>query len=374
MSQGAYRDKARGMLVGLAVGDALGAPVEFGYTSSDIEALGDKISHYQNSTVWPAGTWTDDTSMALCLADSLIECHGYDSYDIMNRFWRWMVEGYRTPDGAPAADVGNQTRQALVSYHRNPTISRGTPKTNSAGNGAIMRLAPIVIAGLGNNNDTGERDRILEMARLSCRETHDSYMAIAVTEAFATALHLSFTYGKRKMSTIEHCTCWISRDNERQRECEKYIHDAISDAIQVEDGNEFKNLGGYILDAFKIAVWGLLHSNTFEEGMLKVIRLGGDTDTNAAIYGQLAGVTYGYTSIPKEWRDGILLADELLEISDKLLSMDKCRILRTRFKDNKSYEDYHAATKRELASREYDPNGPRSIGELLDEYLNKKVD
>ena len=107
------QDKARGMLVGLAVGDALGAPVEFGYSSSDIVALGDKIAHFQPTIFGPAGSWTDDTSMALCLADSLLECGGYDSYDIMDRYWRWMTEGYRTYDGEPAKDVGGQTRRAI---------------------------------------------------------------------------------------------------------------------------------------------------------------------------------------------------------------------------------------------------------------------
>ena len=104
-SSPSVRDRARGMLVGLAVGDALGAPVEFGYTSQSIAALGDKIEHFQSSPLGPAGTWTDDTSMALCLADSLIEKNGYDSFDIMGKYRHWMLDGYRTCDGLPAADV-----------------------------------------------------------------------------------------------------------------------------------------------------------------------------------------------------------------------------------------------------------------------------
>lgn len=136
------RDRARGMLVGLAVGDALGAPVEFGYTSQSIAALGDKIEHFQPSPLGPAGTWTDDTSMALCLADSLIEKNGYDSFDIMGKYRHWMLDGYRTCEGLPAADVGIQTRIALIDFADNPYISEDAPKTESAGNGAIMRLAP----------------------------------------------------------------------------------------------------------------------------------------------------------------------------------------------------------------------------------------
>lgn len=98
-------------------------------------------------------------------------------------------------------------------------------------------------------------------------------------------------------------------------------------------------LGGYIVDAFAIALWGFLHSDSFGDGMIKVIQLGGDTDTNAACYGQLAGAYYGYKAIPKEWRDGIMSGDELVALADKLFAMKKCPIIRTRFEDNDNFEE-----------------------------------
>ena len=328
------RDRARGMLVGLAVGDALGAPVEFGYTSQSIAALGDKIEHFQSSPLGPAGTWTDDTSMALCLADSLIEKNGYDSFDIMGKYRHWMLDGYRTCDGLPAADVGIQTRIALMDFADNPYINEDAPKTESAGNGAIMRLAPIVLAAMQDSDSTApeERDLAIKLARLSCRETHDSYMATAVTEAFATLLMLCLFYKNNFSSAVEHCTCWLSR-NERSESCLEEIDRARTTALESKDGAEFKDRGGYILDAFAIAIWGVAHSKSFEEGMINVIRLGGDTDTNAAIYGQLAGVYYGYSGIPEEWREGVYSSAELVEIADKLLDMKECPVIRTRFKD-----------------------------------------
>lgn len=337
MDQDLYKDKARGMLIGLAVGDALGAPVEFGYSSSDIRELGGKISHYQDSVIGPAGTWTDDTSMALCLADSLIDNRGYDSYDIMTRYWRWMTEGYRTPDDKPAADVGIQTRSALVDFTESPIIQNDAQKTNSAGNGAIMRLAPIVLAGFNNQTEQSGIHKILELARLSCRETHNSDMAVAVTEAFAAALFLTLKEPVTKSEILEKCTHWFSSDSEEKNKCKLQIQDAIAGAIRSKDGSEFRDLGGYILDAFAIALWGLMHSECFEDGMLKIIRLGGDTDTNAAIYGQLAGSFYGYSAIPKEWRDGIIRSKELVSIADKLLDISDCKILRTRFEDDEHF-------------------------------------
>lgn len=101
-----------------------------------------------------------------------------------------------------------------------------------------------------------------------------------------------------------------------------------------KDGKSLKNLGGYIVDTFAIALWGLLNFNTFKDGMMAVIRLGGDTDTNAACYGQLAGAYYGYKSIPETWRKEVYLADELIKIADNLLEMPKCPIIKTRFVDD----------------------------------------
>ena len=211
-----YRDKARGMLVGLAVGDALGAPVEFLPEPSDvyIKEMGDKIEHFHKNYRVPEGVWTDDTEMALCIADGLIVNNGYDSYDMMERFTAWANEGYRTYDSKPAVDVGGQTMRAIEEFEKHPIIFSDDPKVESAGNGAIMRLAPIVIADTfpkkkyptlkdgyekGNlvmnpGNDGGEYidlkdiEPTLEMAILSCRETHNSIAAEATTAIFATLL------------------------------------------------------------------------------------------------------------------------------------------------------------------------------------------
>ena len=100
--------------------------------------------------------------------------------------------------------------------------------------------------------------------------------------------------------------------------------------------------GGYIVDTFAIALWGLQNFKNFKDGMMAVIRLGGDTDTNAACYGQLAGAYYGYEAIPEEWRKGVYLSDELVKIADELLEMDECVIKRTRFEDDEFFKPDNA--------------------------------
>lgn len=358
-----YQDKARGMLVGLAVGDALGAPVEFLPAPSDfyIKEMGDKIAHYHKNTRLPAGVWTDDTSMALCIADSLLENKGYNSYDIMDKFMKWAYDGYRMhPQGV--LDVGNQTLRALDEYEKSKVVLKSTEKTESAGNGPIMRLAPIIIANtfidknyptLKDGYESGalvtkpedeesefidskEIAPTLKMAELSCRETHDSIAAITVTEMFATTLYCAL-HGLEKRNILNYASRWMVGEEYDKFWLENI--DALMGRPVKKDENQFVDLGGYIVDTFAIALWGLLNFHTFEEGMLAVIRLGGDTDTNAACYGQLAGAYYGYEAIPEEWRKDVYLSDELVEIADKLLEMDECPIRATRFEDDDFFKE-----------------------------------
>ena len=308
-----FQDRARGMLVGLAVGDALGAPVEFlpGPSDIHIKEMGDEIAHYHENMRLPLGVWTDDTEMALCLADSLLASGGYDSYDIMMKFTAWCDNGYRTYDGKPAVDVGAQTARAIDDFKTHPVVFEDDA-TESAGNGAIMRLAPVIIASIG----ASDINATARLAVLSARETHNSETVEMVTEVFAEVLY-KICQGADK----------------------KEISKFVNSKMEVEkDSNRLCNLGGYVVDTFTIALFGLLNFDNFQDGMLGVIRLGGDTDTNGAVYGQLAGAYYGYSGIPKEWREGVYLASELVEIADKLAKMDKCPVLATRFEGDENFK------------------------------------
>lgn len=310
--------KARGMLIGLAVGDALGANLEF--TISDHTDITDaKIAYYDG--MWPKGTWTDDTSMALCLGHSLLERQGYDSYDVMSKYQAWVEQGYCASDNRPAGDVGIQTRAAIERFKQNPIIDAYDQRSESAGNGTIMRLAPVVIATLHSPIAA-----TLKLAQISARETHYSWEAEAGAEVFAAMLRQATTLSDK--SAILDVSAFSTGE----------IYDDILDRVLAESASSrpdtLQDLGGYIVDALSIAAWGFRHFDDFESGMRAVIKLGGDTDTNAAIYGQLAGAYYGDTAIPATWRSGLMRVSEIQQLADDLLALPKCPLLRTRFTED----------------------------------------
>jgi ADP-ribosyl-[dinitrogen reductase] hydrolase len=263
----------------------------------------------------------------------------------MKKYLLWATKGYRTYDGQPAADIGGQTRDALMNFCDNPIIPNGAEKEWSAGNGPIMRLAPVVIANTFLNKEYGDKLEnndlwpLTNMAVLSCRETHNSIAAECVTGYFAAALYAALR-GLSKTDICAYAERGPYDDNEAHDQFWLDNVDLLVNRWRKKgDGEELKDLGGYIVDAFAVALWGFVNSDSFEEGMLKVIRLGGDTDTNAAIYGQLAGAYYGYEAIPKEWRDGVFLSEELVQIADRLLAMPECPVIMTRFEDDKYFKE-----------------------------------
>lgn len=311
-------DKARGSLVGLAVGDALGANFEFTILSHE-DVTDDEI--VMRDGMWPKGAWTDDTSMALCLSNSLLERVGYDSYDVMKKYQSWVEDGYCSYDNKPAGDVGVQTRAAIEEFKRDPIVSRDVERLEQAGNGTIMRLAPVVIA------TAHELIMVtVKMARISARETHYSWEAEAGAEVFVAMLRQAMEL-KDKESIIRverYSTGEIYDDILRRvlmgskKDCRVYLED----------------LGGYVVDALAIAVWGFRNFSDFESGMRAVMKLGGDTDTNGAIYGQLAGAYYGYGAIPEEWKRELFQESRIRGTADRLLMMKSCPIIRTRFEED----------------------------------------
>lgn len=313
------QNKLRGMFLGLAVGDALGAPVEHGFSADDIRKRIDELQHMHDEAQFPKGVWTDDTSMALCLADSLLACGGYDSWDVMDRYGRWMREGYRSYFDY-GEGIGIQTEATLDRYTSGDALIRkDEPRIESAGNGSVMRLAPIVIAAFSNRGE----NQIRQLAQVSARETHYSYEAEAATEIFAMLLY-SAVHQTSKSDVIDIAN-YSSGDH----------YDAVLKKLQqLPDPNELKDKQGYVIYTLQIALWGFMKHDTFKDGMLAVMGLGGDVDTTMAVYGQLAGAYYGLHAIPDEWKQDVYLGDEIMQLTDQLIAMKACDVLRTRFEED----------------------------------------
>ena len=300
-----FLSRARGALVGLAVGDALGTTNEFKVAGTFTPSTGMVGG---GAFQLKPGQWTDDTSMALCLADSLLAMGRYDSFDVMERYQRWFEEGYRSSTGR-CFDIGGQVRAALFAFEREQRIPRTAERTTSAGNGAIMRLAPIVIAGFEHR----EIREIVVTAGLSARETHYSVEAEAGTEVFA-ALLVGALLGWAPEHIIN--VGWASTGPAFDEMAARVISTDPAERAAWE-----KDTSGYIVHGLRLAVHGLLDFGSFEEAALALANMGGDADTNTAIYGQLGGAYFGVEAIPASWRSTLYQGEEIDALARTLVDL-----------------------------------------------------
>lgn len=287
--ESSLRDRMRGALVGLAVGDAVGTTVEFqppGTFSPVTDMTGGGPFRLR------VGEWTDDTSMALCLAESLITCRTFDATDQMNRYLRWWRVGHLSSNGR-CFDIGTTVSRALRSFERTGNPIAGPTDEHSAGNGSIMRLAPIPLFFLERAEDA------ISIAADASRTTHGAPVAVDACRYLA-ALIIGAARGTPKDELLSPQFApspgYWSRDP---------LHPVIA---EIANGS-FKRKSppqirgtGYVADCLEAALWAFYHASDFREGCLEAVNLGDDADTTAAVYGQLAGAHYGESAIPTEWR------------------------------------------------------------------------
>ncbi len=277
-------NRASGCLLGLAVGDALGTTLEF-TGPGQFTPLTDMIGG--GPFRLKAGGWTDDTSMALCLAESLIE-RGFDPQDQMDRYIRWWKEGHMSSTGS-CFDIGNTVRSALATYQREGNPFSGGSDEYSAGNGSIMRLAPVPMY-------SRDPDEAVFHCGQSSRTTHQAPAAIDACR-YLGGIIWGLIHGVSKedvLSPFYHPTgaAWEN------------LHPSIAEVA----GGSFKHRhppeirgSGYVVRSLEAALWAFHHATDFREGALLAVNLGEDADTTGAIYGQLAGAYHGRSGIPSEW-------------------------------------------------------------------------
>ncbi|WP_309227297.1 ADP-ribosylglycohydrolase family protein [Zooshikella harenae] len=281
------KDRIKGALVGLACGDAVGTTLEFKPKGS-FTPIKDMVGGGPFNL--EKGQWTDDTSMALCLAHSLLYQKGFDPTDQMNRYCNWYQHGYMSCNGE-CFDIGITVTKALNQYLKTNNPFCGSEDKYSSGNGSLMRLAPIPIFYQSNY------EQCIFYAGESSRTTDASVECIEACKLFASLILSAFESDK-KIEGIAHS---------------KFI-----------DFNYDDNQGsGYVVESLNSALWCFFNSNSFEESILLAANLGNDADTTAAICGQIAGAFYGFSAIPKHWREGIYMAKEIENLAIDLYQTGK---------------------------------------------------
>lgn len=296
-------DRYRGALLGLACGDAVGTTVEFkprGSFPPLTDMVGGGPFHLE------AGQWTDDTSMALCLAESLLIKNGFDPVDQMGRYLNWWQWGYLSSTGE-CFDIGTTVSQALAKYQQTADPFAGSTDPYSAGNGSLMRLAPVVLFYFP------DVQQIQTFAADSSRTTHAAPEAVECCQLLAgliaNALAGASKAELRRLSSTSFSqpkVAAIARGN--------YL--SLSEA-------DIKG-SGYSVQSLEAALWCFQRTDSFAAAILQAANLGDDADTTAAITGQLAGAHYGVQGIPAHWLATLHDGAEIGAIADRLLAA--CRL------------------------------------------------
>jgi len=291
-------DRARGALVGLACGDALGTSVEFAPRGT-FAPLADMLGGGPFGL--EPGQWTDDTSMALCMAESLLECGAFDPVDQMRRYLRWFREGHLSSTGH-CFDIGTTCRRALVAFEASGDPWSGPTDPWSAGNGSIMRLAPMVLA------YAPDRVRVEWFAAQCSRTTHGASEAIDACRILAHVLTSLLTGEAKERSILAGSQ--VASDSQRLRD--------VGVAAYRDQREQDIRGTGYVVDSLEAALWCFWRSGSFEEAVLRAANLGDDADTTAAVCGQLAGAYWGHEAIPQRWRDRLTMHAEICEMAERL--------------------------------------------------------
>jgi ADP-ribosyl-[dinitrogen reductase] hydrolase len=301
------RDRYRGCLIGLAVGDALGTTLEFKRPGS-FKPIKDMIGGGPFGL--KPGEWTDDTSMALCLAESLMESKGFDPADQMKRYLKWHRDGYLSSNGR-CFDIGNTVRQALTRLERAGDPFSSSTDPQSAGNGSIMRLAPVPMF------YTSDSLQAIEKSGESSRTTHGAVAAMDAGRYLGALIAGALNGTSKEELLSDHYSpvpgYWS------QKPLIKEIDEIVSGSFKRREPPEIQGTG-YMVKSLEAALWAFYKSKSFEEGCLMAVNLGDDADTTGAVLGQLGGAFYGLTGIPRSWVAKLARKELILPLAESLFA------------------------------------------------------
>jgi ADP-ribosyl-[dinitrogen reductase] hydrolase len=304
------KNKVLGGLMGLCVGDALGVPFET-FSRSEMKKKPATGMAAYGPHLQPAGTWSDDSSLAFCLADSL--CSGFDINDIAEKFVRWFEEGLWTPYGF-AFGIGNTTLDSVIrlKYGISPSESGGFYKSQN-GNGSLMRILPL--AYYVENLPVDKQFEITHEVSAITHAHPRSKMACGIYVQIAVEL----LRGKDPGKAYENAKITVREYYSRSPFSEELKHfSRVLDSDISELPEEEIHSSGYVVDTLEASIWCLLNNTSYRETALAAVNLGEDTDTTGAVAGGLAGIYYGFESIPSEWVDTIARKDDIIALASRL--------------------------------------------------------
>jgi ADP-ribosylglycohydrolase len=305
VSDEAKRDRVRGALIGLAVGDAVGTTVEF-KPPGTFEPVTDMVGG--GPFRLRPGEWTDDTSMALCLAESLIECGGFNARDQMERYVKWCKTGYLSSTGK-FFDIGRTTREALAQFLETGDPFAGSTDPRSAGNGSLMRLAPVAMFYV-NRPEEG-----IVACGESSRTTHGAREAVDACRYFGGLL-IGAMNGVSKAELLSPMYSPV-RGLWRREPLAPKIAEVAGGSFLRRSPPEIAGTG-YVVRSLEAALWAFATTDNYRDGCLAAVNLGDDADTTAAAYGQIAGAHYGESGIPAEWRERLVLPTAIDRYAESL--------------------------------------------------------
>lgn len=302
-------NKVKDGLFGLCVGDALGVPVEF-YSRKQLEKnpITDLIGYKNHNQ--PPGTWSDDSSLAFCLAESL--CNGLNINDIADKFCKWFHEGYWAPYGC-AFGIGFTTMNAIQRLKAGIKPSEaGLKKEQSNGNGSLMRILPLAfyVENMGK-----EKFEIIHQVSALTHAHPKSLISCGIYVDMAINLLKGNNMREAYKKTIETTNEYYKKTS--------YANELLNfkRILDYDMGKLSKNAiksGGYVIHTLEASLWCCMNNDSYKETVLAAVNLGEDTDTTGAVAGGLAGIIYGYDNIPKEWINQIARKDEVVDLAEQL--------------------------------------------------------
>ena len=271
------RDRAKGSLWGLIVGDCLGSPIQFSGKDSH-PWIADMVACPVFGL--PPGYWTDDGSMAMCVMDSYVRKDGYDLKDIAETFVKWLKDGYLSSIDGRSFDVGGATCGSLMAFARTGSLANGHEE--SQGNGSVMRFAP-------------------------------SYL-IARKEGNPKVMH--------EISDLTHCSKRVREVVDRFAAIlDEHMAGRHTAEVSAYKTREEANNSGWAVSTLESALWAFNLTSNFRDALVAAVNLGGDSDTIGAVCGQLAGAYYGYSAIPKEWIAAVKDWEQVDALIDRFLDV-----------------------------------------------------